>query len=195
MNAVKDFALISEADYLAGELASTVKHEYVAGVLYPMAGANNAHSRIAGNVFALFDGRLRDGPCEAFHSDTKIRVRLPQETRFYYPDVSVTCRPNPQDDSWQDEPTLVVEVLSASTRRVDFGEKKDAYLSIASLEAYLLIEQEAPLVEVHRRTADGFVRERYRGLNATLRLETIRSELSLAEIYRRVIFATEPSQE
>ena len=189
MNAVKDFTLVSEADYLAGELLSAVKHEYLAGVLYPMAGATNAHSRIAGNVFALLDGRLRDGPCEAFGSDTKIRIRFPHETRFYYPDVSVTCRPNPQDDSWQDEPTLVVEVLSESTRRIDLGEKKDAYLTIPSLEAYLLVEQDSPIVDVHRRTVAGFARERHLGLDAAIPLKAIQGEMSLADVYRKVVFA------
>ena len=81
MNAVKEPTLISEADYLAGELVSTsLKHEYLGGVLYPMAGASIAHSRIAGSiVLAALDQRLRDGPCEAFNSDTKIRIRLPLE--------------------------------------------------------------------------------------------------------------------
>ena len=195
MNAVKDFALVSEADYLTGELLSAVKHEYVAGVLYPMAGASNAHSRIAINILALIDGHLREGPCEAFGSDTKIRIRLPQEARFYYPDVSVTCRPNPQEDSWQDEPTLVVEVLSESTRRVDLGEKKDAYLTIPSLEAYLLIEQDVPKVDVHRRTDAGFVREQYLGLDAAVPLKVIQVELSLADVYRKVVFAPEKAVE
>jgi Uma2 family endonuclease len=195
MNAVKDFTHVSEADYLAGELLSAVKHEYVAGVLYPMAGASNVHSRIAGNIFALLDGRLRDGPCEAFHSDTKIRIRFTHETRFYYPDVSVTCRPNPPDDSWQDEPTLVVEVLSESTRRIDLGEKKDAYLTIPSLEVYLLVEQDSPIVELHRRAASGFVRERYQGLDATVPLKVIQGELSLADVYRKVVFAPRQTEE
>ena len=134
---------------------------------------------------------------EAFGSDTKIRIRISDETRFYYPDASVTCRPNPQEDSWQDEPRIVVEVpVRVDPAMSIFGEKKDA-LSFHRFArgAYLLIEQEAPLVEVHRRTADGFVRERYQGMDASLRLETIRGELSLAEIYRKVIFATEQSPE
>ena len=64
---------------------------------------------------------------------TKVRIQLPSQIRFYYPDVSVICRSNPPNDSFQDEPVLVVEVLSRKTRRIEEGEKKDAYLTIPSL--------------------------------------------------------------
>ena len=81
--------LISVEDYLAGELASPVKHEYLGGVVYAMAGARNAHNKIVGNIFGSLWGRLRDQPCQPFNSDTKVRVPLPGHVRFYYPDVRV----------------------------------------------------------------------------------------------------------
>src|SRR5205809_2523064 len=104
MSAAKKWNLVSVKDYLAGELASPVKHEYLGGVVYAMAGARNAHNMIATNTLVALGSRLRGRPCRAFNSDTKIRVRLPAQTRFYYPDGSVICRPNPQTDSFQDEP-------------------------------------------------------------------------------------------
>ena len=67
----------------------------------------------------------------------EIRVRLPHHVRFYYPDVSVICRPNPPEDSFQDDPAVLVEIPSPKTRRIDEGEKKDAYLMIPSLSVYL----------------------------------------------------------
>src|SRR5438034_10744116 len=111
MSAAKKRNLISVADYLAGELISPVKHEYLGGVVYAMAGARNVHNTIAGNTFASLHGRLRGRRCRPFNSDTKIRIRLPVQVRFYYPDVSVVCRPNSPNDSFQDEPAVLVEVL------------------------------------------------------------------------------------
>jgi Uma2 family endonuclease len=164
MSAVKKLQLVSVADYLAGELVSPVKHEYVGGVVYAMAGARNVHNLIAGNVFASLHARLRGRPCRPFNSDTKIRIHLPTHVRFYYPDTSVIFRPNPQTDSFQDEPVVLFEVVSGSTRRADEGEKKDAYLTIPSLAVYVLLEQEIAAAVVFRRTEQGFVREVLEGL-------------------------------
>src|ERR1043166_10251430 len=133
MTAARKWNLLSVEDYLAGELTSPVKHEYLAGVVYAMAGARNAHNLIATNTLTALALRLRGSPCRPFNSDTKIRIRQPTEIRFYYPDASVICRPNPQSDSFQDEPAALLEVLSRRTRRIDEGEKKDAYLTIPSL--------------------------------------------------------------
>jgi Uma2 family endonuclease len=138
---------------------------------------------------------LRGSRCRPYNSDTKIRIRLPTHVRFYYPDASVICRPNPPNDSFQDEPAVISEVLSRKTRRLDEGEKKDAYLTIASLSAYLMIEQESPLVVVYRRTEQGFVREVYAGLEAVIPLAEIGTELPLAEIYEGVEFSPEPEDD
>jgi Uma2 family endonuclease len=195
MTAAKKLNLISVEDYLAGELESPVKHEYLGGVVYAMAGARNAHNMIAGNTFAALHTRLRGRPCRPFNSDTKIRVRLPTHWRFYYPDASVVCRPNPQDDSFQDEPAAIFEVLSKATRRIDGGEKKDAYLTIPSLSAYVLLEQDAAAAVVYRRTEQGFVREVYEGRESSIPLPEIEIELQLAEIYDGVEFVPESGDE
>lgn len=195
MSTAKKVNLVSVDDYLAGELVSTVKHEYLGGVVYAMAGGRNAHNLIATNTLIALGSRLRGRNCRAFNSDTKIRVRLPFQVRFYYPDASVICRPNPQLDSFQDEPTVVVEVLSRRTRRIDEGEKKDAYLTIPSLGVYLLIEQDAPEVVLFRRTEHGFVREGYEGLDAVLPLSEIEIDLPLAEIYEGAALTAEPDDD
>jgi len=195
MSAALKLNLVSVEDYLAGELASPVKHEYLGGIVYAMAGARNLHNRIATNTLVALGARLRGKPCQPYNSDTKIRIRLPTQTRFYYPDASVVCRPNPDNDSFQDEPAVIAEVLSKATRRIDEGEKKDTYTTIPSLNVYLLIEQEAPLVTVFRRTEAGFVREVYEGRDAVIPLDEIDIQLPLAEIYAAVEFVSEPSDE
>jgi Uma2 family endonuclease len=195
MSAVKKLVPISVDDYLAGELVSPIKHEYLGGVVYAMAGARNQHNRIASNTLVAFGTRLRGKPCQPWNSDTKVRVRLPTHVRFYYPDASVVCRPNPPIDSFQDDPAVIVEVLSRKTRRIDEGEKKDAYLTMPSLSLYLLVESEVAAVVAYRRTEAGFVREVYEGLDAVVLLPEVDAELPLAEIYDGVVFTPEPDDD
>ncbi len=195
MTAAPKLNLILIADYLAGELEAPVKHEYLGGVVYAMATARNVHNLFASNTLVALGVRLRGKRCRAYNSDTKIRVRLPNQVRFYYPDVSVVCRPNSQADSFQDEPVVLFEVLSPNSRRVDEGEKKDAYLTIPSLSVYALIESASAAVVVFRRTEQGFVREVYDGLGATVPLPEIEAELPLAEVYDSVDLAPEADQD
>ncbi len=195
MSAALKWNLISVEDYLSGELISPIKHEYVGGVVYAMAGARNAHNLIASNTQVAVGMRLRGKRCRPYNSDTKIRVRLPHQIRFYYPDVPVICRPNPQDESFQDELTVIFEVISKKTRRIDEGEKKDAYLTIPSLYVYALIEQDTAAVVAFRRTEAGFIREVHTGLDSVLPLNEFEIELPLAEIYDGVEFMPEASGE
>lgn len=176
----KNLVLVSVDDYLDAELATPIKHEYVGGAVYRMADNRNAH-----NI----------KPCRPFDSATKIRIRLPNQVRFYHPDVSVICRPKPQSDYYQDWPAVIFEVLSRRTRRIDEGEKKDAYLAIPSLSVYVLVEQETHAVVAFRRTPQGFVREVHEGLDAVLPLPEIDIDLPLAEIYNGVEIAPEPAED
>src|ERR1700722_13134766 len=148
-----------------------------------MAGARNVDNLIAMNTGVGLHTRLRGKPWRPFNSDTKIRIRLPTHVLFYYPDVSVICRPNPQTDSFQDAPAVLFEVLSRRTRRVDEGEKKDAYLTMPSLSVYAMIEQETAAAVVFRRTESGIVREVYEGLDAVVPLSEVGIDLPLGEIY------------
>lgn len=186
--------LVSVADYLAGELESTVKHEYLAGVVYAMAGARIVHNVVKGNLFATLHNLLRGERCRPYNSGTKVRVLFPTHTRFYYPDVSVVCHSNHPNQSYQDNPVVIVEVLSRSTRRIDEVEKKDAYLTMPTLSAYLLVEQEFPFVTVHRRTDQGFVRETYDGTAAVIPLPEVGIELPLGEVYEGVEFVPEEAE-
>jgi Uma2 family endonuclease len=195
MSTARNLNLVSVKDYLAGESISPVKHEYLGGVVYAMAGGRNAHYLIATNIIGALHARLRGRPCRPFNSDTKIRVRLPTQVRFYYPDVSVICRPNPQTDSFQDEPAVLFEVLSRRTQRIDEGEKKDAYLTIPSLSVYAMIAPDTAAVVVFRRTEGGFIREVHEGLEAVIPLGEIGVDLPLAEIYETVEFAPEPEED
>jgi Uma2 family endonuclease len=164
-----------------------------------MVSFRNQHNVIAGNTLAAVAGRLRGKPCRPFNSNTKIRIHMPRQglsdlIRFYYPDASVVCRPNPLTDSFQDEPAVIFEVPSQRTRRIDEGEKKDAYLTIPSLSVYALIEQESAAVVVFRRVQDGFAREVHEGFDTVIPLPEIGIDLALAEIYESVEFVAEPEE-
>ncbi|WP_238397750.1 Uma2 family endonuclease [Anatilimnocola aggregata] len=159
MTAALKLTLVSPEDYLVTEIDSLVRREYVAGRVYAMTGGTNNHARIVRNVFRSLDSALGSkGPCEAHSAETKVRIRNKRDTRFYYPDASVICEQNPGSDYFQDRPVFIAEVLSPTTRRLDDGEKRDAYLTIPSLQYYLLVEQDSPDVVLYTRTETGFDR-------------------------------------
>lgn len=191
MSAARKLDLVSVDDYLAGELVSTDKHEYVGGIIYAMAGARNVYNTINGNMFAAIHTRLRGKQCRPFNSDTKVRIQLRTHIRFYYPDASIVCDQNPGEDSYQDRPVVIFEVLSRRTRRIDEGEKKDAYLTLPSLAAYVLIEQDTAAAVVFRRNENGFAREVHEGLDAVIPLQAVEIDLPLGEIYKGMEFTPE----
>ncbi|MFN7949313.1 MAG: Uma2 family endonuclease [Blastocatellia bacterium] len=179
---------LSVEDYLAGEKESPVRHEYVDGQVYAMAGASDRHNRIALNVAGRLNDHLADGPCDAFVSDMKVQV---SSRLFYYPDVMVTCEPG-GDRYTKTQPVLIVEVLSPSTERIDRYEKLLAYRQVPSLQEYVLIAQERMLVEIHRRRTDEeWEHEILTEPEDELALKSVGLSLSLAQIYRRVRFDEE----
>ncbi len=178
---------ISVEAYLKGEAIAKRKHEYVTGVVYLMVGATNAHNRIATNGTVSLGSQLRGQPCQVFNSDTKVRVKTVRGTKFYYPDFLVVCRPNPSSDTFQDQPVVVVEVISESTRRTDEQEKRDAYLSLPTLQVYVLVEQSSLAVVVHRRSGGDFMREVYCGMSSIVPLPEIHCQLPLADLYEDVV--------
>ena len=191
MTAVQQPASITIDDYLAGEEISDTKHEYLGGTVHAMAGATIRHNNIAGNCFASLHGSLRGKPCQPYNSDTKVRIEFPDHTRFYYPDAMVVCQTNPDTDHFQNQPVVIIEVLSDSTRRADLGEKRDAYLTISSLKVLLFVEPDVPSVTLHRRVAEGgFTIERHTGIDTVIPLPEIDASLSLADLYERVEFVS-----
>jgi Uma2 family endonuclease len=188
MSTARQFQPIPAQDYLKGEQTAKRKHEFVNGVVYAMAGGTVQHNRIASNAAVVVGSQLRGQKCQVFNSDMKVRVRTSQGTRFYYPDLSVVCQPNADTESFHDSPVVIVEVITESTRRIDEYEKRDAYLSMASLFVYILIEQSSSAALVYRRIDSGFDREVYAGLDAIIPLPEIACELALKDLYENVEF-------
>jgi Uma2 family endonuclease len=145
---------LSIDDYLQLEAQSTIKHEYIDGKVYAMAGASDAHVTIAGNLFALLRSHVRGTGCRVYIADMKARIEA--RNHFYYPDVMVTCDPRDQETAdYKRFPKLIVEVLSDSTEAFDRGDKFVDYQAIATLEEYVLINTRHQRVECFRRNQAG----------------------------------------
>jgi Uma2 family endonuclease len=177
---------ISREDYLQGELASEIRHEYVAGNVYAMSGGTLNHQRIAGNFSYPVRRQLAGKPCFPIGSDFKLRVPLGGEEAFYYPDSMIICVPVPGDALFTDSPSVILEVLSPTTRRNDEVQKFRDYLTIPTLKTYILAETESPFLTLHRGDGTGFRRETLSGPDAILDLPEAGISFSLAELYRDV---------
>lgn len=139
-------------EYLAFEETSPVRHEFVDGEVYAMSGVTRRHSLITRNVSSRLWSAARGGPCRVHASELKLRIG----TKVYYPDVMVACGPEPDDPRLEDAPCLVVEVLSDTTASIDRREKLMVYRGVASLGAYLIVDQERRLVDRYWRSPDGW---------------------------------------
>jgi len=143
---------MSVEDYLAAEDGAELRHEYIDGELYAMTGASRRHGLITLNLATFLRPLLRGTSCQLFANDMKVLLRIADQDIFYYPDLLLTCDPSDREAYYCSAPCLLVEVLSESTARIDRREKLLAYQQNPSLREYLLIEQDARAVEIHRRS-------------------------------------------
>ncbi len=193
MNAVRRPSnWISPEEYLASELTSEIRHEYFAGEVVPMygeavgmAGASLAHNMIAGNIFAELHGRLRGKTCLAFINDMRAHIHKKADDWFYYPDVMVNCEPAGQHQYYCDTPSVIVEVMSPSTERIDRREKRLAYEKIATLHTYVLVAQDRREVTIHRRSGEDWTTERLPEGGEALHIPELEFTISLDAIYAR----------
>ena len=183
MSIAQRHAYLTPEDFLRGENGAPHKHEYLNGVVYAMAGGTNRHARLAGNIFGGLFTRLRGKRCQPFNSDVLTRVQQGPDLRFYYPDVSVVCDSNALDETFQERPVIIFEVLSESTARLDRGEKREAYLTIPSLRVLALVDTEIMAVTLWRRTGESWTQEYASAPEHVLSFPEIECDLSLAEIY------------
>jgi Uma2 family endonuclease len=170
-------------EYLELEEGSTIKHEYVEGALYALAGSSLRHNRIAGNIYRNLAAAADGTPCQVYMSDVRCRV----DSVFYYPDVMVACgEPASGNQVYRSDPCLLIEVTSPSTASKDRREKLLIYRQIPTVRAYLIVDQDTRRVERHYRDADG-VWQRADHLNdGAIPVPCPETELTLDGIYRDV---------
>lgn len=187
-------AYISEQDYLEGEKLAEVRHEYVDGVVYAMAGSSLRHNDIAINITSLLRPLTRGTPCKVNASDVKVRAQ--RAKAYYYPDVVVGCQRDSADTHYLENPCLIVEVTSRSTEWKDYAEKLIAYQKLASLQAYLIVAQEQPLVTLYYRDPEtGWEVARFDELEQSLPLPCPAATLTLADIYEGIDFSQPMAEE
>lgn len=176
---------VSVADYLAAEETSQVRHEYLGGLIHAMAGETLVHNQISQNLAFQIRRHIKGGPCRVFISDIRVNLQLRTDECFYYPDIVVTRDRRDTHERFVQFPKLIIEILSESTVRVDKREKFFAYTSIASLEEYMLVAQDARDVTVFRR-AKGWKGEPVSGAKARVTLQSLKLSLPLSTIYEGV---------
>jgi Uma2 family endonuclease len=187
MSALTQTKKYTPEEYLALEEKAECRSEYNDGIITAMAGGTVNHARITNNIDRRFDERINDS-CESITSEIKVRVE--SYRKFYYPDVLVICGEPELYQKRSDtitNPILIVEVLSGSTEAVDRGEKMLAYRTLESLQEYVLVSQDNAIVEQYSKNAEGnWIHKATIGLQSKVCFESIKIELTLEEIYKRI---------
>lgn len=179
---------LSLEEYLSGEEASEVKHEYVAGEVFAMAGATEEHVTISGNMFALLRAHVRGTPCRTYIADMKLQVATQTSENVFYPDVFVTCSPvDASERKLKREPTLIIEVLSELTEAYDRGAKFAHYRHLETLREYVLIDSRSRSIEVFRRCEQGWLLSPVAS-DAPLVLESLEFSCDQDAVYEDVVF-------
>ena len=179
--------------YLELERKAITKNEYVNGEIIAMAGASFAHNFITLDTATHLNNQLMDGECQAATGD--LRVKVPRTESYFYPDIMVVCgEPQAEDNIFDTllNPTLIVEVLSASTETYDRDEKFTHYRQIDTLQEYILISQDSVEVVQYCRQEPEWVATKFQTLEDVMPLISIGCELPLRHIYRRIKFDSDP---
>jgi Uma2 family endonuclease len=182
---------LSVDQYLEAEMTATVRHEYVAGQIYAMAGASDAHNTIALNFATLLRPGLRGGPCRVYVSDMKVWIEA--AAVFYYPDVLVTYDPEDNGEYAKTRPCLIIEVNSPSTTVTDHREKLLAYRKLPSLREYVMLAQHEMKVEIYRLDSRGdWWLETY-GPEHSFELESVNMQIAVKDLYEDVVLRPWPA--
>ncbi len=163
------------------------RYEYADGVVTLMSGGTSEHADIAGNIYVEFHAQFQSGPCHVYNSDMRVQV---SETRYYFPDITITCdvADRQRGVDMVQSPRVVVEVLSPSTIAKDRGEKFIAYQSCLSIQEYVLVSTHTPCVEVYRRGDKNGAKWTYQryGQEEVVMLESVDVCLPMPVIYHNI---------
>jgi Uma2 family endonuclease len=181
--------LVSELEYLEMEIASVEKHEYYQGEIFDMAGATVEHNRIVSNTLIALGSKMKDQKCVPLTSE--LRVHIQANSLYTYPDITVVCGdveklPNTFDTIIN--PTLIIEVLSTSTKDYDRGTKFMLYRDIPSLKEYVVLDSTGNVhAEKWHKKEDGFwILNEFKSMEDIFCIESLSINLALADVYRGV---------
>lgn len=175
---------ISIEEYLAFERSSQEKHEYYKGEVFAMSGAGLTHNALFSNLFIAIGNLLKGKSCFPYGSD--MRLHIPQNTLFTYPDISIYCGKTEQlDDDNALNPIVLIEILSPSIRNYDRGGKFILYRAIPTLKEYILVDTESIFIEAFRINQSGhWELEEYKSPDQTLSFPSLSITVALKEIYQ-----------
>lgn len=176
-------------EYLEMEETSLEKHEYYQGEIFAMSGPKVTHNIIAGNLHGELFNILKGSSCRPFNSDQRIHIE--KNTLFTYPDISIVCNDilTRNNDDWNIlNPTVIIEVLSPSTKNYNRGEKFRLYRDIVTLKEYILVDSEAINIETFFINEHGnWELLEYKNIEQTLLIRSIQVSLALKDIYEGTI--------
>ena len=193
MSLQRALAVFTPEEYLELERHSEIRHEFLDGTVYAMAGESLAHSVICFNLGGILHPQLRATNCRGLSPNMKVRAG--EAGLYAYPDLAIFCGEAIFHDKHRDvllNPTVIFEVLSRSTQAYDRGEKFERYKAIETLNDYALVSQDRPRLEHFSRRPDGtWSHAELEGADAALTLDSINCRVDLADIYDRIDFAAE----
>jgi Uma2 family endonuclease len=164
-------------------------YEYIDGRVYAMAGGTANHDTIKSNMQRILWNLLRGGPCRVYSSDMKVFI---SETRYFHPDVIVTCDPRDRGTVQAiQSPCLVVEVLSPSTELIDRTWKLQNYRAHPTIEEYMLIDAKAFKIEIYHKEKSKWIYDAFEN-NEEITLNSLGVHFSLADAYIDVEFGDAP---
>jgi Uma2 family endonuclease len=178
-------------EYLELDKNSEERLEYWDGEIFSMSGVSDEHDKIEGNLHFLLRLRLDKEKCRAFMAN--MRIKVPTLSPYRYGDLSTLCgKPVFETIGGVDvltNPTLIIEVLSPSTKNYDRVTKFTHYKSIPSFREYLLVAQDRPHITHFIKRHNGeWIHREYNDLKDIVRLISMDCEFSLTEAYQNVNF-------
>jgi Uma2 family endonuclease len=183
--AQREYPTIHINDYLTLDQNSLdARYEYLEGELRMLAGGSPDHSLITTNVTSLVHSLLRGRPCLVYNVDMKLQL---SESRYVYPDLTVTCDPRDQEpeDNRTHFPTVVAEVLSPSTEVIDRGKKLLYYQAHPTIQDYIMVDSQRILVEVYHREKGHWTHSTYKKLEEQVPIESLDIQFSVIDAYER----------
>jgi Uma2 family endonuclease len=182
--------LYTPKEYLEIERKAIAKNEFYKGEIFAMSGASRNHVVITTNLLVLLATQLKGTPCRPLSSD--MRIHIPANGLYTYPDVSVVCgQENFLDDEFDTliNPTLIVEVLSPSTADYDAGRKFTFYRSIPSLKEYVLVSSTEYRVQLFTRTNErAWLMTESTGNVGLMNLSSINASLQISEVFEGIAY-------
>ena len=184
MNQSIDDKIYTVDEYILLDEASDIRHEFINGQLYDMSGTSDLHNEIVGNLYLYLRNLLQISSSKIYFENVKCKIQ--GEEYFTYPDVFITNDDSDKENKYiKQHPSLIVEVLSDSTRKYDTVDKFIQYQKITSLQYYILVEPEVFSVHSFSKDKNGeWQAAIYTKLEEVIDLILLSIQLPLQSIYK-----------